>query len=216
MTSPSSSPPERRLTLQVGERTFTTTHSTLSESTFFTSLLSSRWANNALPDGSYFIDADPTLFEHILRYLRRGIYPLFYSPDKGHDYALYAALLEEARYFGIAGLESWLKEKRYLDAVEISTWVDTIDDGDTTLLHKTRRVNDWVGYYPEWVLGKVYVCPRGIAVHRGNPWACGRQCANARGGEGYEYEDESVVKVFVVHKSVVFHENVLRRAVQNT
>ena len=140
MASPSPSPPpDRRLTLQVGERTFTNTPSTLSESTFFTSLLSSRWISNALPDGGYFIDADPILFEHILRYLRRGIYPLFYSPDKGHDYALYAALLEEARYFGICRLQTWLEEKRYRNAVEVRTWTETIDDGDTRFLDRTDR-----------------------------------------------------------------------------
>lgn len=61
--------------LQVGERRFTTTNETLTnESTFFASLLSGRWSN-ALPDGSHFIDADPMLFEHILRYLRRGVLP---------------------------------------------------------------------------------------------------------------------------------------------
>ncbi|PYI01540.1 hypothetical protein BO78DRAFT_269787, partial [Aspergillus sclerotiicarbonarius CBS 121057] len=174
------------------------------ESSFFTSLLSSRWANNALPDGSYFIDADPTLFEHILRYLRRGVYPLFYSPDKGHDYALYSALLEETRYFGIPDLEAWLEEKRYLNAVQIVTWVDTINDDDTTSLQTTRPVNEWVELYPEWDVRGVYVCPRRIAVHRGKPWACGRQCDKERDGEEYKYEDEPVVKLFVVHKSVVF------------
>ncbi|OOF94197.1 hypothetical protein ASPCADRAFT_36969, partial [Aspergillus carbonarius ITEM 5010] len=169
------------------------------ESTFFTSLLSSRWISNALPDGGYFIDADPILFEHILRYLRRGIYPLFYSPDKGHDYALYAALLEEARYFGICRLQTWLEEKRYRNAVEVRTWTETIDDGDT------RPVNEWVEVYPKWGINKIYVCPRGITVHRGWPAACGRQCHNARDGGEYQYDEEPVVKLFVVHKEVRFN-----------
>jgi hypothetical protein len=85
--------------LQVGGRRFTTTKETLTEeSAFFSSLLSGRW-ENALEDGSYFIDADPVLFEHILRYLRRGVFPLFFDTAKGHDPYLYLALLEEARYF---------------------------------------------------------------------------------------------------------------------
>lgn len=75
--------------LQVGERHFTTTRDTLTaESRYFASLLSGRW-DNALEDGSYFIDADPMLFDHILRYLRRGIFPLFVDMAKGHDYHLY-------------------------------------------------------------------------------------------------------------------------------
>jgi hypothetical protein len=36
-------------------------------------------------DGSYFIDGDVALFEPILRYLRRGVLPLFYDNAKGHD-----------------------------------------------------------------------------------------------------------------------------------
>ena len=115
--------------LQVGERHFTTTRETLiSESAFFASLLSGRWSNS-LPDGSYFIDADPTLFEHILRYLRRGVLPIFFDQARGHDYALYLSLLEEARYFGICRLEEWLANKRYLDVFEIRRTLE-IHSGD--------------------------------------------------------------------------------------
>ncbi|RAL06902.1 uncharacterized protein BO97DRAFT_447229 [Aspergillus homomorphus CBS 101889] len=77
-----------------------------------------RW-NNALEDGSYFIDADPDLFEHLLRYLRRGIFPIFYDRQKGHDYPKYFALLEEAKYFGIGELVTWLENGTYLRAVDI-------------------------------------------------------------------------------------------------
>jgi len=41
------------------------------ESAFFAALFSGRW-DNADADGFFFIDADPDLFEHILRYVRRG------------------------------------------------------------------------------------------------------------------------------------------------
>lgn len=48
--------------LQVGGVNFTTTKDTpVEESEFFASLLSGRW-DNAVEDGSYFIDADPVLF----------------------------------------------------------------------------------------------------------------------------------------------------------
>jgi hypothetical protein len=60
----------------------------IEESTYFESLLSGRW-NTAREDGSYFVDADPDLFVHILRYLRRRVLPVFYNLQKGHDYALY-------------------------------------------------------------------------------------------------------------------------------
>ncbi|KAF2177808.1 hypothetical protein K469DRAFT_497317, partial [Zopfia rhizophila CBS 207.26] len=49
-------------------------------------------------DDSYFINADPGLFKHTLQYPRRSVLPVFYDEIKGHDYTLYGALLEEARF----------------------------------------------------------------------------------------------------------------------
>jgi hypothetical protein len=90
---------DRQITLQVGERRFTTTRETLvAESSFFASLLSGRW-DNAQEDGSYFIDADPDLFKHVLHYLRRGILPIFYDMIKGHDRSLYVALTWRSKIF---------------------------------------------------------------------------------------------------------------------
>lgn len=54
-------------------------------------------------DGSYLIDADGDIFQHVLR-LRHGTMPIFYNDVKGHEYALYAAVLEQARYFGVEPL----------------------------------------------------------------------------------------------------------------
>src|SRR4051812_48134438 len=84
--------PNAPVRLKVGGRRFVTTRETLTEeSAFFASLLSGRW-DNALPDGSYFINADPALFEHILRYLRRSVFPLFFDAENGHDHHLYLSL----------------------------------------------------------------------------------------------------------------------------
>ena len=59
----------RPITLPVGERRFVTTAETMTQdSGFFAALFSGRW-DNAQADGSYFIDADPQLFGHIMRYL---------------------------------------------------------------------------------------------------------------------------------------------------
>ena len=82
------------LSLQVGERKFTTTKDTLSKSGFFSALLAGPWEGDLLMDGSYFIDADPDIFEFVLKYLRHGTFPLFYDKVKGHDYRLYLAVLE--------------------------------------------------------------------------------------------------------------------------
>lgn len=71
-----------QVVLQVGERRFVTTSDTLIQgSGFLRSLFSGRW-DNAQDDGSHFVDADGDLFVHVLRYLRRGVFPLFYNISK--------------------------------------------------------------------------------------------------------------------------------------
>ncbi|EXJ73552.1 uncharacterized protein A1O5_03313, partial [Cladophialophora psammophila CBS 110553] len=109
------------INLNVGGRIFTTLISTLtSQSTFFTALLLDRWeSEDCLVDGNLFVDANPDLFQHILDYLRRSIPPVFWTRVNGFDFALYAALLQEARYFGIAALEKWIAEQHYLRAITI-------------------------------------------------------------------------------------------------
>ena len=66
--------------LQVGERRFNTTRSTLAAgSTYFKSLFSGNFADARSEDGSYFIDADPDAFPTILRYLRHNVLPTFFD-----------------------------------------------------------------------------------------------------------------------------------------
>lgn len=58
--------------LDVGGRKFVTLTSTLEESDFLRSLVSSRWTHNRQFDGRYFVDTDPDVFQHAIEYLRRG------------------------------------------------------------------------------------------------------------------------------------------------
>ncbi len=193
------------VTLQVGERRFTTTGATLtSESGFFSSMLSGHWHNNndKQPDGSYFVDADPELFAHILRYLRHGMLPIFYV-NGHHEYGLYAALLGEARYFQVDRLVGWLERKRYLDAVKIERTAEEIDGMGS--LQETTLANQEIEYHPFQTSKKVYVCPRGIWNHRGNPRACGRMCQKARGDDSDGYEEEEGWEALVIRKKVVFN-----------
>ncbi|KAK4119371.1 hypothetical protein N657DRAFT_626804 [Parathielavia appendiculata] len=199
---------EALVRLQVGERHFTTMRDTLTEeSAFFAALLSGRW-DNALDDGSYFIDADPALFEHILRYLRRGIFPLFFDVVKGHDYHLYVSLLEEARYFQITRLENWLERKRYLDAVQVAHTADQYHDDYSSWAYLKVPSGVTVEHYPQWAIRKVYICPRGIPGHRGSPMSCGRRCAAAQGDNDDIYEEEPYLKMLVLKKTVTFRPEV--------
>ncbi|KAG6100848.1 hypothetical protein E4U30_003718 [Claviceps sp. LM220 group G6] len=130
----STSTTDTRITLLVGERTFITTRRTLTtESGYFKQRFAARWSQTP-QDGTYFIDTDPALFEHILRYLRQPIFPLFYDQAHGHDIGLYAALLNQANYFQISRLQKWLAAKRYLEAIQVKHTMDVVENwSDRTL-----------------------------------------------------------------------------------
>lgn len=115
----------RIVRLQVGETAFVTTHHTLcKESTFFQSLLSDR--SQQLLNGAYFVDADPELFTHILRYLRHGIYPFSFNPSEGHDHATYLGVKRLAIDLAIERLAKWIADKQYEFAIECSVTFEQV------------------------------------------------------------------------------------------
>ena len=116
------------ITLDVGGRKFVTTRSTLTEgSTFFASLLSTEWAGGQLQkDGDLFVDADPEIFAYLLAFLRRSKPPVFWTRTDGFNLALYAALQEEARFFGVSKLEDWISSRKYLSCVRIQTSIEFV------------------------------------------------------------------------------------------
>ncbi|KAI9861847.1 MAG: hypothetical protein M1824_001958 [Vezdaea acicularis] len=206
--SPPASPSHESIVLQVGERRFTTLASTLSgESAYFASLLSGRCSDSQSSDGSYFIDADPDLFAHILRYLRRGVLPIIYDKSNGFDHAFYVALKKEAEYFGIEPLRKWAQDKGYMQAITIKYSVEEVtgeevhrSSYDATVDADKERL-----YYPSWGIEKVYQCPRGISLHDGNPRACGRACTNAKGKDEDEYLEQNVLRILIVTKATKFN-----------
>lgn len=194
------------ITLQVGGRPFITTATTLThESGYFSSLLSGRWSFPQA-DRLYFIDADADLFVHILRYLRRGVLPVFYNESRGHDHALYLALLEEARYFDIPRLQKWLHDKTYLQAVKIEYSAEELLDNQ--LVSEVTGADVQVKSKAAWKTKQVYICPRGIFRHRDNPRACGRACEKIRGDAGWEYVDEQYLKTFAIRKRTFFDQEI--------
>ena len=120
------------ITLNVSGTRFPTTIGTLVDrSDFFAVLFSGRWPIPAQPDGAIFVDSNPSVFCHVLSYLRRGVFPLaFDARTGGHDVALYIALLPEARYFQVPMLQRWLEDELYLRCVDhASTWRRLSDAG---------------------------------------------------------------------------------------
>lgn len=178
----SNPPASSKVTLDVGGRKFVTLASTLEESSFLRSMVSGRWDHDRQPDGSYFIDASPDLFEHVLEYLRRGCMPLFWDQDKGHDLTLYKALRQEADYYDIPRLERWLAEQKFLEAVTMSKKVisRTVRDNDEATFTGSRSaVRQHVK--TEWVEELRYACvardPRRLGFH-GLSDPCGESCGD--------------------------------------
>ena len=146
------------------------------KSAFLSAMISGTWAGDRLENGAYFIDADPDIFEHVLRYLRHGTYPLFYSKSQGYNYQQYLAVLErtssfpdslplpaahlvhnensmivkssrlEARYLQIWSLEKWISDKTYHKAVKISHRASVLEDVEDVCSDHGGHVT--VDYYP--------------------------------------------------------------------
>ncbi|CAI9627976.1 unnamed protein product [Alternaria burnsii] len=205
----------RHLTLDVGGRKFKVSCDTLkSESGWFKRQLSGRfgpWEPEL--DGSYFMDADPDLFEYLLRFMRRPeVFPLFYNKMNGFDYDLYNRLQAEALYFQMDTLYEWIKDKRYLNAIKVKTSsldirvVHSLDHVQQEILpvHKTEELH----VVPR--TRKVYLCPRQIAGHKGRPELCGAACHKRQADNAVEYEDVGFLQVVSLKKEIVFDEKVCR------
>jgi hypothetical protein len=120
------------ITLDVSGRKYRTQKSTLESSPYFHNLLA-RWndCSDRQGDGSYFIDADPDTFQHILDFMRRPAkFPLFWTRVTGFNYALYNTLEAEADYFLLHDLRDWIQEARYLDAIKTVVEVKLLSEGD--------------------------------------------------------------------------------------
>ncbi|KAG8165348.1 hypothetical protein KVR01_005623 [Diaporthe batatas] len=115
--------------LQVGERLFNThAHTLCKESAYFRSLVSGE--HQQLADGTIFVDADPDLFAHVLRYLRHGIYPVCFNQTGGHHHARYMGIKQLAEHFEIENLARWLANRQYESAIECSLSLERVRLGD--------------------------------------------------------------------------------------
>ncbi|KAL8726740.1 MAG: hypothetical protein Q9166_006535 [cf. Caloplaca sp. 2 TL-2023] len=194
--------PSELITLQVGEQRFNVTKETLSGSKMLEAKISGRWDSDKQSDGSYFVDADPEIFKPILRFLRHGVYPLYYGNSKGHEFGMYTAIQELATYLIIPKLTEWLSKRQYLRALAVETSAKVTEDEDE--LRGTYSSDSRVVFHPTWRTVKKYVCPRGIGKHYDNPSGCGRACRAAQGVAEDEYEDCPVLSTLVITSKTVF------------
>ncbi|KAL1798639.1 hypothetical protein ACET3X_002676 [Alternaria dauci] len=207
----------KNLTLDVGGRKFKVSRDTLkAESGLFERQLSGRfspWEPEA--DGSYFLDADPDLFEHLLRFMRRPeVFPLFYSKMNGFDYDLYNRLQAEALYFQMDTLYNWIKFEGYLAAIKVkASKMDVRRIGNrnmVTVPSEALPVNIIQDLHVIPRTRKIYLCPRQIIVHKGRPELCGAACHKSQGEREVQYEVEESLEVVTVEKEIVFDGNVCR------
>jgi hypothetical protein len=196
------------ITLKVGGRYFCMHKSTLEDARFFRPYLEGRFEWWREEDGSFSYDGDPDIFAHILRYLRRpSVYPLFWTKATGFDYDLYHRLEDAAIDLQIEKLEEWIKTKTYLKAISVESSVRTMKLTDSSQFQSLdpMRLSGDVDIERKVFTRtkKVYLCPRGIPVHRGRQYACGLACQNARNGAPLEYDHETYLEVVSIYKKYI-------------
>ncbi|ORY16947.1 hypothetical protein BCR34DRAFT_556293 [Clohesyomyces aquaticus] len=198
----------RIIVLDVSGCKFRTTKSALETSDFFQSLLA-RWEDCAdrQEDGSYFIDADPEAFEHLLNFMRRpGTFPLFWTNEQGFDYALYNKLQAEADYYLVHDLRDWIQEKRYLEAVKTVTSVRNVSTSSSTTEVEEGTGNVSIQTYIGPLHRGRYLCPLAEKMHD-EPWRCTESCRKARGTNPPHFEKKpGELTKFI--KRVVFDQDV--------
>ncbi|KAF2797852.1 hypothetical protein K505DRAFT_297589 [Melanomma pulvis-pyrius CBS 109.77] len=199
----------RIITLDVGGRIFRAYAITLQESDWLDANIK-RWVQSNSPTNPLFLDTDPDLFEHILRYLRRPeVFPLFWTPTQGFDYDLYNRLEVEAQHFGIQALEDWIHEKKYLGAVIVHHSAPIVQGMDQSV-GETLRSNVQYDHHIDKKTEQVYICPRGILVHRGRRDRCGLACAKVQGDDPMHFEEEHSLDVVTFTRTTVFDGSVCR------
>ncbi|KAK2748157.1 hypothetical protein FQN57_001282 [Myotisia sp. PD_48] len=171
-------------------------------------------------DGSYFIDANPDIFKHVLDYMRSKVYPLFFSCAKGHDYPMYSALYSEAYRFRLPNLMYYFELEGYHQAVaiEYNHSYQTVSQQyykERTMFKLTwpNSADHEMQINPQWVEQKTYLCPRRIELHYGHQERCGRACLKAKNDTCFgmnEYDSTNVLKLSMIEKKVIFNLERLR------
>ena len=211
-------------TIKTAQRTFITDPEMWQgQSMYFEKLFSGKWGDQQ-EDGSYFIETDAHIFEHILRYLRTGVLPVFYDREKGHDFALYQALLAEAKYFVIERLEKWLCERKYLDVVTVHHMAIETGDRDSNRKHTvswpdgrtfmvedhfvemTTRGNMETTMVPISQQRNSFYCPNGKHGKSNEEYcrSCAGQAADAKINVNGGWRNEEQLRWCIVLKEFIF------------
>lgn len=203
-------PQPKQITTQIGDIPFTLQTSTMKKycRVLSNQFCSGRWNAGAVEnrDGVYIMEGNADMFTYLYDYMVYGNFPLFYEYHKGFDYSKYARLLVEAEYWQVDGVIDWIKAKKFETAVEIRiTSIDSVD-----MVNKTLPAGVFYEFHPRVHIDKVYICPRGIFVHRGDKGRCGIACMKARGDDDDKYEEHEKLKTMRIEKKVIIHDEILK------
>ena len=200
--------------LLVGEKRYHTTIATLTrESKYFQeTLVNDLMSMGTDMNGTLCVDADSETFDHVLRYLRHGVYPIFYHAQSGHDFALYLNVLQQAKQFRIPDLVKWIEEKKYLEAVKLEYSVS--EQTHLKKLESTVKSDEEIVYHSVYETKTVYRCPRNIEVH----WSheqCGKGCMEKEKNLKKCYKEEGVWVTTVTKKKIVVDQDMcIKRTVK--
>jgi hypothetical protein len=196
------------ITLDIGGRLFkASTDILIAESGLFQRQLPGRFTWTPQADGSYFLDADPEIFEHLLRFMRRpGSCPLFWSKERGFDYDMYRRLQDEAEYFQVDTLYHWIKDKEYKKAVTIYVHpVKVVEATHVPGVFLAATLSESRHFVTK--TRQSYVCPRELPEHRGAPGRCGKFCHSIQGGDEDKYEAEDYTEMITVREEIMFKQS---------
>jgi hypothetical protein len=203
--------PSHLIVLDVSGRKYQTQKATLQTSPYFQNLLA-RWddCSDRQEDGSYFIDADPDAFQHILEFMRRpSKFPLFWTKETSFDYALYSKLEAEADYFLLHDLRDWLRKKRYLDAVKTIIEVKALSEQQLEVGRNETRPGADIevqSFFGSYTGEKPYNNP--CMTHTGGRYVRGcSSCEALLQAHGPQYVDPPK-RLTLVIKSIQFDETV--------
>jgi hypothetical protein len=138
---------------------------------------------------------------------RPSKFPLFWTKEKGFDYAFYNNLEAEADYLLLHDLRDWIRQKRYIDAVHITFETKALSeyelyDRNSKRLHSDVEVQNFLGSYSG---ERRYCCPLGI--HSEDTRRCSDKCMDVTRAHGSHFHDLAK-KLTVMTKTTRFIESV--------
>jgi hypothetical protein len=183
---------------------------TLQACPYFRNLMA-RWDDSydRQEDGSFFVDADPNTFQHVLNFMRRpSRFPLFWTKEAGFNYALYNKLEAEADYFLLHDLRDWIRQKRYLQAIQVTIETKALneyqlyDGRNSQISGPDVEIQSFFGCYSG---ERRYCCPLGI--HSDDTKRCSGQCDETTKAHGPHFHD-STKKLTMIIKTTTFVEEI--------